>query len=255
MGEFDGKKVLVTGGSRGVGQAMAEAFARQGADIAFIYRSSDDLAKAVAETIAGLGVKALPLRADLTDAAATRAAVEKTVNDLGGLDVLAHAAGGNVDWIPVREHVAENWAGIVHSDLIGGFNILHPVVQHMHNQRSGVIIAISSIAAQMCQARNSQGAAAKAGLEALIRVIAREEGRAGVRANAIAIGLTNTKQARQALEQWGSEATERIMKGIPLGRMAEPEEIADMALYLAGERGAYITGKVIQVDGGQIIAG
>jgi NAD(P)-dependent dehydrogenase (short-subunit alcohol dehydrogenase family) len=160
-----------------------------------------------------------------------------------------------VEWVAVRDHDPGDWAGFVTNDLIGAFNIIQPAVRHMHGKKSGVVIAISSIAAQMCQARNSEGAAAKAGLEALIRVVAREEGRSGIRANAIAIGLTDTDQARQALEQWGPEATEKIIKAIPLGRMARPEEIAGMAAYLAGEQCAYITGKVIQVDGGQIICG
>jgi 3-oxoacyl-[acyl-carrier protein] reductase len=250
-----GKKALVTGGSRGVGRAIALEFARQGADVALVYRASDDLARAVAGEITAIGRKAVAIRADLKDASAAALAVERTIAELGGLDILAHSAGAQVEWVAVRDHDPGDWAGFVTNDLIGAFNIIQPAVRHMHGRKSGVIIAISSIAAQMCQARNSEGAAAKAGLEALIRVVAREEGRSGIRANAIAIGLTDTDQARQALEQWGPEATEKIIKAIPLGRMARPEEIAGMAAYLAGEQGAYITGKVIQVDGGQIICG
>jgi len=238
-----------------VGRAMALEFARQGADVALVYRASDDLARAVAGEITAIGRKAVAIRADLKDASAAALAVERTIAELGGLDILAHSAGAQVEWVAVRDHDPGDWAGFVTNDLIGAFNIIQPAVRHMHGRKSGVVIAISSIAAQMCQARNSEGAAAKAGLEALIRVVAREEGRSGIRANAIAIGLTDTDQARQALEQWGPEATEKIIKAIPLGRMARPEEIAGMAAYLAGEQGAYITGKVIQVDGGQIICG
>jgi 3-oxoacyl-[acyl-carrier protein] reductase len=234
---------------------MALEFARQGADVEIVYRASDDLARAVAGEITAIGRKAVAIRADLKDASAAALAVERTIAELGGLDILAHSAGAQVEWVAVRDHDPGDWAGFVTNDLIGAFNIIQPAVRHMHGRKSGVVIAISSIAAQMCQARNSEGAAAKAGLEALIRVVAREEGRSGIRANAIAIGLTDTDQARQALEQWGPEATEKIIKAIPLGRMARPEEIAGMAAYLAGEQGAYITGKVIQVDGGQIICG
>ena len=255
MTGLTGKRALVTGGSRGVGRAMALEFARQGADVALVYRASDDLANAVAAEITNMGRKALVIRADLKDAAAAAQAVDRTVAELAGIDILAHSAGAQVEWASVRDHDPSDWAAFVTNDLIGAFNIIQPVVRHMHDRKSGVIIAISSIAAQMCQARNSEGAAAKAGLEALIRVVAREEGRAGIRANAIAIGLTDTDQARQALAQWGPEATEKIIKAIPLGRMARPEEIAGMAAYLAGDQGAYITGKVIQVDGGQIICG
>ena len=107
----------------------------------------------------------------------------------------------------------------------------------------------------MCQTRNVQGAAAKAGLEAMIRVVAREEGRHGIRANVVSIGLTDTAQTAQAFERWGPERAAKVVAGIPLGRIAKPEEIADMVSFLASEQGGYITGKVIQVDGGQIIAG
>ena len=252
---LSGKKALVSGGSRGVGRAMGLEFARNGADVALLYRSRDDLAQEAAKEVEALGRKAVLLRCDLNDGKATAEAVENAASELGGLDILAHSAGAQVDWKAVRDHDCGEWGAFVHNDLVGAFNLIQPCVQRMHQQKSGVVIAISSIAAQMCQARNSQGAAAKAGLEALIRVVAREEGRAGIRANAISIGLTDTDQAREALEQWGPEATDKIIKGIPLGRMGRPEEIAGMAVYLASDQGAYITGKVIQVDGGQIING
>lgn len=255
MGDFAGKAALVTGGSRGVGRAMAMEFARRGANVGLVYRSSSDLAGQVASDIESLGVRALDLQTDLNDAAASASAVAKMAETFGSVDILAHSAGAQVDWKSVRDHDPAEWGAFVHNDLVGAFNIIQPVVRQMHEQRAGVVVAISSIAAQMCQARNSQGAAAKAGLEALIRVVAREEGRYGIRANAISIGLTDTDQARQALEQWGEEATQKIIAGIPLGRMGRPEEIAGMAAYLASDAGSYITGKVLQVDGGQIISG
>jgi 3-oxoacyl-[acyl-carrier protein] reductase len=255
MGDFAGKAALVSGGSRGVGRAMALEFARRGANIGLLYRSSRELAKAVAAEIEGLGVKVLDLQADLNDAGAAAAAVSSMVDAFGSLDILAHSAGAQVDWKAVRDHDPLAWGAFVQNDLVGAFNIIQPAVRRMHEQRSGVVVAISSIAAQMCQARNSQGAAAKSGLEALIRVVAREEGRHGIRANAISIGLTDTDQARQALDQWGEEATQKIIAAIPLGRMGRPEEIAGMAAYLASDAGSYITGKVLQVDGGQIISG
>jgi len=255
MSELAGKVALVAGGSRGVGRAIAIEFARLGADIAVLYRSNRDLANAVVEEIAATGRKAIGLQTDLNDAEAALKAVATTVGELGGLDILSHSAGADVDWKSVRDHDVAEWAAFINNDLVGTFNIVQPTVVHMHEQRSGVIVVISSIAAQMCQARNSEGAAAKAGVEALVRVIAREEGRYGIRANAVAIGLTDTDQTRLALEQWGEETMQKIIGGIPLGRIAKPEEIASMAAYLAGESGAYITGKVIQVDGGQIISG
>jgi NAD(P)-dependent dehydrogenase (short-subunit alcohol dehydrogenase family) len=106
----------------------------------------------------------------------------------------------------------------------------------------------------MCQPRNVQGAAAKAGLEAIVRVVAREEGKRGIRANAVAVGLTDTEMGRMAFAEWGPETAERVVRGIPLRRIGTPEEVARVVCFLAGPDAAYITGKVLQVDGGQIIA-
>jgi NAD(P)-dependent dehydrogenase (short-subunit alcohol dehydrogenase family) len=189
------------------------------------------------------------------DSDAVAAAFARACQAFGGIDILAHSAGAPVEWKPVRDQDPRRWAEFVRSDLIGAFNVVHAAVSHMHARGRGVIIAISSIAAQMCQARNSQGAAAKAGVEALIRVIAREEGRHGIRANVISIGLTDTEQAREAFASWGEAATQKVIDAIPLKRIGRPEEIARMAAFLASDDGAYVTGKVIQVDGGQMIAG
>ncbi len=255
MMEFSGKTVLVTGGSRGIGAAIALEFAQRGANIGLVYRARTDLADGVAKEIEGTGAKVFSLQADVGDANAAAKTVARTIEEFGSLDILAHSAGAPVNWTTVRDHDAGAWSDFIHNDLVGAFNMIQSSIRHMHEKRAGVVIAISSIATQMCQARNSQGAAAKAGLEALIRVVAREEGRHGIRANAVAIGLTDTDQAREALAQWGEDATAKIIKGIPLGRMATPGEVAAFVAFLAGEAGAYFTGKVIQQDGGQIICG
>ncbi len=255
MKDFAEAKVVVTGGSRGVGRAIAERFGGCGASVAVVFRSSRAGADEAVAAIEAAGGKGLAIQADLADPAAADDAVARAVDAFGHVDILAHSAGAQVEWRSVRDHTPESFGAFVSNDLLGAFNVIHPVVRHMHERRSGVIVAISSIAAQMCQARNAQGAAAKAGLEALIRVIAREEGRYGIRANAVGIGLTDTDQAREALAQWGEEATQKIIAGIPLQRMGWPEEIADFVAYLCSEYGSYFTGKVIQLDGGQIIAG
>jgi NAD(P)-dependent dehydrogenase (short-subunit alcohol dehydrogenase family) len=255
MTEFAGKVALITGGSRGVGRAAAHEFARRGADLAIVFKSRRDLADKVTSEIRSRGVKCLALQADLADADATRRAFERAVGELGRLDVLVHSAGAQVSWRPVREHDPKIWADFIANDLVGGFNAIQQAVRHMRAAKSGVIVAISSIASQMCQSRNSQGAAAKAGLEALIRVVAREEARSGIRANAIPIGLTDTEQTQEAMAQWGPEAAKKVVDAIPLGRIGRPEEVAKLCAFLASEDASYITGKLIQLDGGQIICG
>jgi 3-oxoacyl-[acyl-carrier protein] reductase len=255
MGDFSGRAAFVTGGSRGVGRAIALEFAGRGANVAIVYKSSRESADQVAAEIASHGRRALALQADVGDCDAITRAFAHALDTFGSIDILAHSAGAPVEWKNVRDQDPKTWAAFVRNDLIGAFNIIHAAVRHMHDRGRGVIVAISSIAAQMCQSRNSQGAAAKAGVEALIRVVAREEGRYGIRANVISIGLTDTDQARAAFKSWGEAASQKVIDGIPLRRIGRPEEIARMVAYLASEDGSYITGKVIQIDGGQLIGG
>jgi len=252
--DFAGKVALVTGGSRGIGHAACVELARRGADVAFVYRSRDAEAEATLAEIRSLGRRALALKTDLADARGVGTAVDQAAAEFGRLDVLVHAAGAKGAWLGVAELATDDWDRYLAVDLSGAFYVIRAAVPHLRRAGGGAVVAVSSIAAQMCQARNVQGAAAKAGVEALVRVLAREEGRHGIRANALAVGLTDTDMARVAFDEWGPEKTARVIRTIPLGRIGTPEEIARIACFLAGPDGAYITGKVLQVDGGQIIA-
>lgn len=252
--DFTGKRALVTGGSRGIGRAAALELARRGADVAFLYRSRDAEAAETEAAIRALDRRVLALKADLADAVAVQASVAKAAQELGGIEVLVQAAGAMGAWSEAAALSIEEWDRYLAVDLSGAFYVIKAALPHLR-KAGGAIVAISSIAAQMCQARNVQGAVAKAGLEALIRVVAREEGRRNIRVNAVAIGLTDTDMGRAAFAEWGPETTERVVRGIPLRRIGTPEEVARVVCFLAGPDGAYITGKVLQVDGGQIIAG
>jgi NAD(P)-dependent dehydrogenase (short-subunit alcohol dehydrogenase family) len=252
--DFAGKAALVTGGSRGIGHATCLELARRGADVAFVYHSRDADAEATVAELRALGRRALALKADLAAARAVGSAVDRAAAEFGRLDVLVQAAGANGVWRGVAELATEDWDRYLAVDLSGAFYAIRAALPHLRRAGGGAVVAISSIAAQMCQARNVQGAAAKAGLEAVVRVVAREEGRHGIRANAVSVGLTDTDMGRVAFDEWGPEKSERIVRAIPLGRIGTPEEVARVVCFLAGPDGAYVTGKVLQVDGGQIIA-
>lgn len=245
---------LITGASGGVGRAVAVELARRGYSLGLLYRSGQAAAEATADAARAFGVQASVSKCDLRDPQAVEASVAEAGRRLGSIDVLTHCAGAYSDWKNTRDLTSQEWAGFLSSDLTGFFHVLSACLRRMHEKKRGAIIAVSSIAAQACEAKGAQTAASKAALEALVRVVAKEEGRHGIRANAVAIGLTATAMGADAERQWGEEATRRHLARTPLGRMGRPEEIAKAVAFLASDDASYITGKILQVDGGQIIA-
>ncbi len=249
-------RVLVTGGSRGIGRAVSLELSARGYAVAFVYRRDRQAAADVAAALDKAGTPHLALQADLADATAAEAAVGRVAQDWGGIDLLVHSAGASAPWSPLRDLAAADFAAFVNADLCGFFNVLSPTLARMRAQGTGgAVVAVSSIAAQACGARAGAAAAAKAGLEALVRVAAREEGRAGIRVNAVAVGLTETDMGAEAVRAWGEDFAKRIIDGSALRRIGRPEEIAKAIAFLASAEASYVTGKILQVDGGQIIAG
>lgn len=247
--------VLITGASGGVGRAVAAEMAQHGHSAVLLYRSGKDAAEAAAQSVRDAGGEALILQVDLTDPDAVQGAVDAAIAHFGHIDVLAHCAGAYTVWKSIRDLTAKEWQSFLDADLSGFFYVLAACVRHMHERKQGVIVAVSSIAAQACQPKGGQAASAKAGLDALVRVVAKEEGRYGIRANGVSIGLTATEMGADAERAWGEEATKRLIAAAPLGRMGQPEEIARVVRFLASDEASYVTGKILQVDGGQMIAG
>ncbi len=249
-----GNAALVVGGGRGVGRACCVELAAAGMNVGFVYRSDEAAADRTLDAINAHGALGAAFRADVRDRAAVDRAFCGFMERFGRLDAMVHSAGAPLQWRTVREHDPEAWTDFIASDLCGAFHSIQAALRRMTG-RGGAIVAISSIAAQMCQNRNSQGAAAKAGLEALIRVTAREEGRNGIRANVVSIGLTDTDMTAEARAAWGEDRLDKMVRGFPVPRIGEPAEIARVVRFLLGPEASYITGKVLQVDGGQFIGG
>lgn len=246
---------VVVGGSRGIGRAVCTAIAPDYEKIAILYRQDDAAARKTARHVSAAGAEPLVVQVDICDAGATAAAIKRLGAEMGAIDLLVHCAGGASSWKAVRELEPAEWANIIDIDLNGFFNVVSPVLQIMHDRRGGSVIAVSSIATQACSPGSAQTAAAKAGLEAMIRVIAREEGAHGVRANVVSVGLTDTDLGRDAIRHWGEATTKKILAQAALKRMGQPEEVADTIAFLASPKASYITGRVIAVDGGQFISG
>jgi len=242
-----GRKALVTGGSRGIGRAIALAYAAAGADVAIGYRREAAAAQEVVRAIEAAGRRGAAFAADVREYEPVKAMVEGARDALGGLDVVVANAGVPTRFQPLHEVEPGYWKRVIGIDLDGVFHTLHAALPILRAQGSGVVLTISSILADSCGPNSGPYVAAKAAVNALTTVVARENARAGVRANVIAPGLIQTDIADGMLEAHGAA----LVKAIPLGRIGTADEVAKLAVYLASDAASWITGKVFRIDGGQ----
>jgi 3-oxoacyl-[acyl-carrier protein] reductase len=246
--ELKGKVAIVTGGTRGIGRAIVLDLAANGADIALNYRQSADLAQELAETIRGMGRRALVVQADVSSFDDAQRMVQKVMDKLGRVDILVNNAGMNWDGV-VWKMTEEQWDRVIEVDLKGTFNYTRAVTPIFRQQGSGKIVNITSINGLRGKFGQTNYSAAKAGVIGFTKACARELGRYSVNVNAVAPGLIETEMVQQAPEK----VREMALAEIVLGRLGLPEEVAYVVTFLCTERARHITGQVIQVDGGQYI--
>ena len=243
---LENKTALVTGGSRGIGEAIVLKFAEHGANIAFTYLSSDEKAKALEEKLTAMGVKAKAYKSDAADFAAAEALAADVAKEFGGIDICVNNAGISKDNLLLRLN-AEQWDDVIKVNLNSVFYMTKQVIKPMMKARSGSIINMSSIIGEIGNAGQSSYAASKAGIIGFTKSVAKELGSRNIRCNAIAPGFVETDMTSY-LKQ--GDAADKYKAGIPLGRFASGEEIANTALFLASDWGNYITGQTISVCGG-----
>jgi 3-oxoacyl-[acyl-carrier protein] reductase len=243
---LDGKHALVTGASRGIGRGIALAFADAGADVTIGYRREKEAAQATLKEIEARGRRGFAFAADIRDADAVEGMVKAAAEAMGSLDVVVANAGVATRFQPVHEVEVGYWQRILDTDLSGVFYTIRAALPILRAQRAGVILTISSIAADACQANGGPYVAAKAAVNALTTVVARENASLGIRANVIAPGLVQTEIADKMLEFHG----EAMLKSIPLRRIGTPEDVGKLAVYLASDDASWITGKNFRIDGG-----
>ncbi len=242
---LEGKTALVTGAARGIGKALALRFAEAGANIAFTDLEINDASKETEAQIAALGVKVKGYASNAANFEQTHEVVNQIVADFGSIDVLVNNAGITKDGLMLKM-TEQQWDAVLTVNLKSAFNFIHAVIPVMSKQRKGSIINMSSVVGVHGNAGQCNYSASKAGMIGLAKSIAQEMGKRGIRANAIAPGFIITAMTDQLSED--------VKKGwydkIPLHRGGTPEDIADVALFLASDMSAYVTGQVIQVDGG-----
>ena len=239
------KIVFVTGASRGIGKAIALEMAQNGADVAICYSSDGEAAEAVCTEIHALGRDAQAYRCDVSDYQQCSDTVKAAIAHFGKLDVLVNNAGITKDnlLLMMKE---EEFDRVIATNLKGAFNMMKHVGAHFLKRKQGTIINIASVSGMMGNAGQANYAAAKAGLIGLTKTAARELAARGITCNAIAPGFITTDMTQQLTDK----QRENIIATIPLKRMGQPEDIANLAVFLASPLAAYITGEVIKVDGG-----
>jgi NAD(P)-dependent dehydrogenase (short-subunit alcohol dehydrogenase family) len=245
MGKLDGKTALVTGGGRGIGRGIALELAREGADVAVNYRRDRAAAEATVSAIEALGRRAVAVQADVSEWAQVEPMVARAVDFLGGLDVAVANSGVASRFQTVADLDPKEWRRVTATDLDGAFYTAKAVVPHVV-QRKGVVLFVSSVGADLAAAGGAPYHASKAGVNVLTRVLAKEVASAGVRVNCIAPGLVRSDMGNRLIGFFG----EGLVQTIPLGRAGEPADIGRAAVFLASDDGAWITGKILRVDGG-----
>lgn len=245
--ELAGQAALVTGAGRGIGAAIAREFARAGCDVALVELGAFDEARSLADELRETGTRAVALRADVSDVGAAEQAVAAAVKAFGRLDHLVCNAGITRDAM-IWKMTEEAWDQVIDVNLKGCFAYCRAVSGLFRAQRHGRIVNIASVNGMRGKAGQANYAASKAGIIALTRTLARELGPKGVNVNCVAPGMVRTEMATKL----PPDILEKAIAETALGRIAEPEDVARVVVFLCSEAARHITGEVIRVDGGQL---
>ena len=244
MGLLDGKVALVTGAARGIGKAIALKFASEGADVAFTDLVINEAAEETVKEIEAFGHKVKAYASNAADFAQTQEVVDQIMADFGHIDILVNNAGITKDGLMLRMSEVQ-WDAVINVNLKSAFNFIHALTPIMARQRGGSIINMSSVVGVSGNAGQCNYSASKAGLIGLAKSIAKEMGPRGIRANCIAPGFIISDMTKALSE----EVREQWMKTIPLRRGGTPEDVANVALFLASDLSSYVSGQVIHVCG------
>jgi NAD(P)-dependent dehydrogenase (short-subunit alcohol dehydrogenase family) len=251
--DFPDGAAIVLGGSGGVGRAICERLAAAGTDVALTYRNNARAAGEAEAAVQALGRRAESHRVSAADADAVKAMVDGVASRMGGVHTVVAAAGSDIPMRFVSELTTAQWRDVMAADAEGFFHLVHAAIPHLRRTH-GSIVAVTSAGLARFPTRDILSVAPKAAIEALVRAVAKEEGRFGVRANSVALGVIDagifTRLTQGELTAHWVEAAKRAT---PLGRFGTAEEVADVVVFLASSRASYVTGQSVAVDGGYTV--
>lgn len=244
--DVNGRSAIVTGGTRGIGKAIVLQLARSGCSVAFNYSKSADEAEALKSEVAALGMKAFAAQCDVANTDASAEFVKQVVAEFGAIDFLVNNAGITRDQLIMRMK-EEDWDAVIDTNLKGAWNFSKAVLRPMmKNENGGSIVNISSISGVVGMLGQSNYSASKAGMIGLTKALAKEVASRSITVNALALGLVETEMA----SEMNAEYREKILAQIPLGRLGNVDEAAEIVCFMLSDAARYITGQVIQADGG-----
>jgi 3-oxoacyl-[acyl-carrier protein] reductase len=247
---MDGPAAIVTGGSRGIGRAIVELLAQHGHRVLFTYASRESEAQAVASAVRSVGGEAVAHRADVSDPSTAAGVAAAALKAFGRIDVLVNNAGTHLPGVSVADTPVAEWDRVLAVNLSGPFHMIQAVLPHMRQKKRGCIVNLSSNVTNRMPAQNCVYTVSKVGLEAMTRILSKEEGRNGIRVNAVGPGPIRTDMLEETLTKIGAERADAFIKSVPLGRKGEPREIAEAVAFLVSDAAAYMTGQVVFVNGG-----
>lgn len=250
---LDGRVALVTGGSRGIGRAVVERLARDGAKVAFVYRSNSAAADEVVSSLKAEGKEVAAYQADVANKEQVDQVVEKVLEAWERIDILVNNAGITKDGLLAMMD-PPSWQSVIDTNLTSVYNFCNAVMRPMMSQRYGRIVNLSSVAAEFGNQGQVNYAASKGGIQGLTRCLATEVGRRNITVNAVAPGFIETDMT-DAVRQIAGAKFDEIKNGISLRRLGKPEDIANAVAFLASDEAGYVTGHILTVDGGLTLGG
>jgi NAD(P)-dependent dehydrogenase (short-subunit alcohol dehydrogenase family) len=248
--EFRDGATLVVGGTGGIGTAVCRVLAESGHNVAFSYFANQKMADDLLGQIEGTGCDGLAVQINAVDPISLKVGVEKVISKFGAIHSVVYAAGPSLEFLYINEIDPAEWARVMNTDVNGCFNLISAILPHFRARKAGNIVALVTAAVDRAPPRDILSAAPKAAIQMLIRGVAREEGRSGIRANCVGPGYIEAGLGLTTLHGHTADYVERMVKAIPLGRAGSAKDVADVVAFLLSDKARYVTGETIHVAGG-----